>query len=98
MPQALLVPESTNAIWGTTTNPWAPDRTPGGSSGGEGAVVGFGASPIGIGTDIGGSIRIPASYCGVYGLKPTPQRMSGLGVTVPRPMEKNGQNGLNMNE
>ena len=52
-------------------NPLDPDRTPGGSSGGEGVVVAMGASAIGIGSDSGGSIRMPAAWCGVYGFKPT---------------------------
>lgn len=60
-----------NDVWGLTRNPWAPDRTPGGSSGGAGASVAYGATPIGLGTDGGGSIRIPAAFCGVVGHKPT---------------------------
>lgn len=60
-----------NALWGTTRNPWSLDRTPGGSSGGAGASVAYGATPIALGTDGGGSIRIPAAFCGVVGHKPT---------------------------
>ncbi len=60
-----------NDLWGLTRNPWSPDRTPGGSSGGAGASVAYGATPIGLGTDGGGSIRIPAAFCGVVGHKPT---------------------------
>ncbi|MDX6360673.1 MAG: aspartyl-tRNA(Asn)/glutamyl-tRNA(Gln) amidotransferase subunit [Nocardioidaceae bacterium] len=62
---------TTNAVFGTTRNPWALDRTPGGSSGGAGASVAYGATPIALGTDGGGSIRIPAAFCGVVGHKPT---------------------------
>ena len=60
-----------NELWGLTRNPWALDRTPGGSSGGAGASVAYGAAPIALGTDGGGSIRIPAAFCGVVGHKPT---------------------------
>jgi Asp-tRNA(Asn)/Glu-tRNA(Gln) amidotransferase A subunit family amidase len=60
-----------NAVFGTTRNPWALDRTPGGSSGGAGASVAYGATPLALGTDGGGSIRIPAAFCGVVGHKPT---------------------------
>jgi Asp-tRNA(Asn)/Glu-tRNA(Gln) amidotransferase A subunit family amidase len=60
-----------NDLWGLTRNPWSLDRTPGGSSGGAGASVAYGATPIALGTDGGGSIRIPAAFCGVVGHKPT---------------------------
>jgi fatty acid amide hydrolase 2 len=63
--------ESYNYIYGRTSNPWDIDRTPGGSSGGEGAIVGAGGSAFGIGSDIGGSVRMPAAFCGVYGHKPS---------------------------
>ncbi len=60
-----------NAVHGLTRNPWSPDRTPGGSSGGAGASVAYGATPLALGTDGGGSIRIPSAFCGVVGHKPT---------------------------
>ena len=60
-----------NAIFGTTRNPWDPTRTPGGSSGGSAAALAAGLSALELGSDIGGSIRVPASWCGVYGHKPT---------------------------
>ena len=60
-----------NHVFGLTRNPWDLSRTPGGSSGGAGASVAYGATPIGLGTDGGGSIRIPSAFCGVVGHKPT---------------------------
>jgi fatty acid amide hydrolase 2 len=63
--------ESANRLYGRTANPYDPSRTAGGSSGGEGAAVGSGASPFGLASDIGGSIRIPALFCGVFGHKPS---------------------------
>jgi len=67
-----------NAVFGTTNNPWSPDRTTGGSSGGAAAAVACGFTSLEVGTDIGGSVRIPSHCCGVFGLKPSygvvPQR------------------------
>ncbi len=63
--------ESDNRVYGRTSNPYHRGRIAGGSSGGEGAIVGAGASPLGLGADIGGSIRLPAFFCGVFGHKPT---------------------------
>jgi Asp-tRNA(Asn)/Glu-tRNA(Gln) amidotransferase A subunit family amidase len=60
-----------NLVHGLTRNPWALDRTPGGSSGGAGASVAYGATPLALGTDGGGSIRIPAAFCGLVGHKPS---------------------------
>lgn len=63
--------ESSNRVYGRSNNPYDPSRTVGGSSGGEGAVVGAGGAPFGLGADIGGSIRMPAFFNGVFGHKPT---------------------------
>jgi len=71
IPEGGLWLETYNAVYGRTRNPWNPKRTSGGSSGGEGALVASGASPFGIGSDVGGSIRIPAAFCGTVGHKPT---------------------------
>ena len=63
--------ESDNRVYGRSSTPYDPSRAAGGSSGGEGAVVGSGGSPFGLGSDIAGSIRVPAFYCGVFGHKPS---------------------------
>jgi len=63
--------QSYNPVYGTTANPWNTDHTPGGSSGGSAAAVAAGLTGFEIGTDIGGSIRVPAHYCGIFGHKPT---------------------------
>jgi aspartyl-tRNA(Asn)/glutamyl-tRNA(Gln) amidotransferase subunit A len=65
-----------NLLFGPTRNPWSPAHTPGGSSGGAGAAVAAGLAPLHIGTDGGGSIRKPAAWCGIYGLKPSYGRVA----------------------
>ncbi len=78
VPQFLLFHEADNPIWGRTANPFDLGRVPGGSSGGEAAALAAGLTPLGIGTDIGGSIRVPCGFAGVAGLKPTVDRWSNL--------------------
>jgi fatty acid amide hydrolase 2 len=71
--------ESVNRVYGRTRNAYDPHRTAGGSSGGEGAAVGSGGSPVGLGSDIGGSIRVPAFFNGVFGHKPSPGLVPNTG-------------------
>ncbi|KAG0153169.1 hypothetical protein PDIDSM_5019 [Penicillium digitatum] len=75
IPQTLMTADSENNIFGRVLNPHKTTLTAGGSSGGEGALVAFRGSILGVGTDIAGSIRIPALCCGVYGFKPTTDRI-----------------------
>ncbi len=72
--------ETDNPVYGRTGNPYDPARTPGGSSGGEGAIVGAAGSPLGLGTDSGASVRLPAHFCGVAAIKPTSGRVPVTGV------------------
>ncbi|XP_056607087.1 fatty-acid amide hydrolase 1 isoform X2 [Triplophysa dalaica] len=81
VPQGLLSYDCSNPIYGQTKNPCNVQKTCGGSSGGEGALIGGGGSILGLGTDIAGSIRIPASFCGICGLKPTSNRISLRGAS-----------------
>lgn len=73
--------QTNNTVFGRTNNPWDTNRTTGGSSGGEAAAVAAGLTAMGLGNDIGGSIRIPAHFCGIYGLKPTENFTSIYGVS-----------------
>ena len=75
MPELGLWPFTESVTWGVTRNPWDPDRTPGGSSGGSAAAVAAGMVPAALGADGAGSIRIPAACCGVFGLKPQRDRV-----------------------
>ncbi len=77
--------QSTNSLFPRVNNPWHLDYTPGGSSGGSAAAVAAGLSPLDLGNDFGGSIRQPAHFCGVYGLKPTDRRISTAGVIPETP-------------
>lgn len=80
VPQALLNYDCGNPIYGQTVNPHNLKKTSGGSSGGEAALISGGGSVIGVGSDIGGSVRIPASFCGICSLKPTSGRLSAKGL------------------
>ncbi|KAK8108352.1 fatty-acid amide hydrolase [Apiospora sp. TS-2023a] len=91
--QVLMCVESDNNVFGRTLNPWNTSLTAGGSSGGEGALVAFRGSPLGVGTDLAGSVRIPSLCCGTYGFKPSSRRLPygrqvmplnvGIGAIVP---------------
>ncbi|MGH6981362.1 MAG: amidase, partial [Stellaceae bacterium] len=75
LPQLMFYTETDNPLYGRTNNPWDLERSCGGSSGGEAAVIGAGASPLGLGNDIGGSLRIPAAFCGITSIRPTAGRL-----------------------
>src|SRR5437879_8727202 len=78
-PELLMAWETDNLLYGRTNSPWDLDRTPGGSSGGEAAAIAAGMSAGGVGSDGGGSIRVPAHFSGICGLKPTPERIPSTG-------------------
>ena len=78
-PELLMAWETNNLLYGRTNNPWDLERTPGGSSGGEAAAIAAGMSAGGVGSDGGGSIRVPAHFSGICGLKPTPGRIPATG-------------------
>ena len=74
-PEFLMAYETNNLVKGRTSNPWSFEHSAGGSSGGEAAAIASGCSAGGVGSDGGGSIRVPAHFCGICGLKPTPGRI-----------------------
>ncbi|KAF2460147.1 amidase signature domain-containing protein [Lineolata rhizophorae] len=82
LPQSIMWCETENPLWGLTVHPDNPKLTPGGSSGGEAALLALHGSLVGWGTDIGGSVRIPAHMLGLYGLKPSATRLPYHGVPV----------------
>jgi Asp-tRNA(Asn)/Glu-tRNA(Gln) amidotransferase A subunit family amidase len=82
-PELLMAWETDNLLYGRTNSPWDLERTPGGSSGGEAAAIAAGMSAGGVGSDGGGSIRVPAHFSGICGLKPTPGRIPASGHFPP---------------
>jgi Asp-tRNA(Asn)/Glu-tRNA(Gln) amidotransferase A subunit family amidase len=82
-PELLMAWETDNLLYGRTNSPWDLERTPGGSSGGEAAAIAAGMSAGGVGSDGGGSIRVPAHFSGICGLKPTPGRIPATGHYPP---------------
>jgi Asp-tRNA(Asn)/Glu-tRNA(Gln) amidotransferase A subunit family amidase len=82
-PELLMAWETDNLLYGRTNSPWDLERTPGGSSGGEAAAIAAGMSAGGVGSDGGGSIRVPAHFCGICGLKTTPGRIPSTGHFPP---------------
>lgn len=79
IPQMMIWHECDNPVYGRTNNPWDLTRTPGGSTGGEAAIIAAGGSPLGLGNDLGGSIRVPCHFCGIHGIKPTSHRLPRTG-------------------
>src|SRR5207237_10131051 len=77
---------SSNPVYGRTNNPWDLSRTPGGSTGGGAAALAAGLTPLEFGSDIGGSIRVPAAFCGVYGHRPSETAMPRSGQFPMPPM------------
>jgi fatty acid amide hydrolase len=99
LPQMMIWHESDNPVYGRTNNPWNLERTCGGSTGGEAAIIAARGSPLGLGNDLGGSIRVPCHFCGIHGFKPTSFRLTRKGtrhtlygfdaiVTQPGPMAR----------
>ena len=82
-PEFLMAYETDNLLYGRTANPWDLDRTPGGSSGGESAAIAAGMSAAGLGSDSGGSVRVPAHFTGICSFKPTPGRFPARGHLPP---------------
>jgi len=82
-PEFLMAYETANLLHGRTRNPWDRDRSPSGSSGGESAAISAGLSAAGLGSDSGGSVRVPAHFAGICSLKPTPGRIPGRGHLPP---------------
>ena len=89
-PELTMTWESNNLVYGTTNNPYDLSRSPSGSSGGAAAIVAAGGSPLDMGSDSAGSIRMPAHYCGIAGLKPTQGRVSRAGHVPPAGMGATG--------
>jgi amidase len=83
LPELGLAYETDNLVYGRTNNPYDLSRTPGGSSGGEAAIIAAGGSPLGLGNDMGGSIRLPSHFCGIAGIKPTTDRVPRTGHFPP---------------
>lgn len=79
VPQTMLSFECANPLFGATRNPYDPNRTPGGSSGGEAALLASDGSALGFGSDVGGSLRIPSHFSGCFALKPTSNRFPSRG-------------------
>ena len=83
VPEMAMAAETDNLVYGRTNNPYDLTRTSGGSTGGEGAIIAAGGSPLGLGSDAGGSVRVPCHYCGIAGMKPTTGRVPITGHFPP---------------
>src|SRR5690606_25978301 len=97
IPVALADWQANNPIYGRTNNPWDLERSPGGSTGGGAAALAAGLTPLEIGSDIGGSIRVPAAFSGVYGHRPSatavPRSGDFPGASLPNPAQIMGVQG-----
>jgi amidase len=97
IPSALADWQADSPVYGRTVNPWDHDRTPGGSTGGGAAALAAGLTPLEVGSDIGGSIRVPAAYCGVYGHRPSESAVPRAGAfpldDAPNPAQLMGVQG-----
>src|SRR6201991_1914119 len=98
VPELMIFPFTESLTFGATRNPWDTSLTPGGSSGGSGAAVAAGLAPLALGSDGGGSIRIPSGWCGLFGIKPQRDRVSlaphedaWCGLSVNGPLARTGQ-------
>ena len=85
LPELANGPQVNSPLFGTTNNPWDLSRTPGGSSGGSAAAIAAGFSALELGSDIGGSVRLPAHFCGIFSIKPTDYLVSTVGHIPPPP-------------
>jgi amidase len=83
VPELCLAFEADNLVYGKTNNPYNTSLSSGGSSGGEAAIIASGGSPLGLGSDAGGSVRVPAHFCGIAGIKPTSGRLPRTGHFIP---------------
>ena len=90
LPTTLLSFESSNDVWGRCLNPHNPDYSPGGSTGGESALLAYGGGRIGIGSDVAGSVRAPAQFSGIYSLRCSTGRWPKMGMNTSMP----GQEGI----
>lgn len=88
LPQLCMMTETDNPVYGRTNNPWNLERAPGGSSGGCAAAIATGGAVLSLGSDIGGSVRIPAHHCGVHALKPTNDRFTMRGHALVTPGQR----------
>src|SRR5262245_60201540 len=97
VPPMLADWQSDNEVFGRTNNPWDLTRTPGGSTGGGAAALAAGLTPLEVGSDIGGSIRVPAAFCGLYGHRPSDSALPRSGQLpfphVPNPLGMMGVQG-----
>ena len=93
-PQSALSYHTDNLVFGCSMNPIDVKRSCGGSSGGDAGLIAARCVPFAVGSDIGGSLRVPAAFCGIYGLKPTTGRITNLGKAIAHKMRYHSFNHL----